>query len=421
MPKLRLTKDNISKIPRPTFGEVFYWDTKLKGFGLRVRPNSMTFIVQSRVNNAGSKLIRVKIGAFGVFTADAAEARAKAILGELAIGSDPNEKQREEELLSLTLRQLFDVYMADKKLRPKTRTVYKSAMDRCFKDWLDKKIVDITKDMVQKRHKAISNAHGPRGKGEAQADQAMRVLRCLLNYATVIYEDSKGNPILPHNPVMRLNQTSSWNKKRVRQDVIAPEDLKKWYDAVQNLENETIRDFLVVCLFTGFRRSEALKLTWKHINFEQKCIRIPEENTKTNREHGIPLSDFLFDLLKHRHKTMVRHIGNDFVFPDRDGKSHLVEPKKSIGIVCGASGVKFSCHTLRRTFETTAEGLDISHYALKALLNHSNDKDITGDYIVIRIQRLREPMQKISAYLSDLIKSNLSGEGNFFIDDAHRH
>ncbi len=264
MPSLRLTKDNINKIPRPTFGEVFYWDTKYKGFGLRVRPNVMTFLVQSRPDRKrGTKSIRVKIGNCGVLTPEQAETQARIILGEIARGIDPNEQQREAQLFSLTLQQLFDEYMNVKTLRPKTRVVYESAVRRCFPDWLGKRIVDISKDMVQKRFKEISNAHGPRGKGESQANQAFRVLRSLLNYAAIAFEDSSGNSLLPDNPVRRLTQTRSWNKKRRRQDVIAASDLQKWYRAVLKLESDAIRDFLIFCLFTGLRRGEASMLKWK--------------------------------------------------------------------------------------------------------------------------------------------------------------
>lgn len=263
--------------------------------------------------------------------------------------------------------------------------------------------MDISKDMVQKRFKEISNAHGPRGKGESQANQAFRVLRSLLNYAAIAFEDSSGNSLLPDNPVRRLTQTRSWNKKRRRQDVIAASDLQKWYREVLKLQSDTIRDFLILCLFTGLRRTEAAKLKWKDINFEQRSLRIPEENAKSDREHGLPLSDFVLNLLKERHRTMVRRLGNDYVFPARDGDGYLSEPKWSISKVIGASGVKFSCHTLRRTFETTAEQLDISHYALKALLNHSVQNDVTGGYIVIKIERLREPMQKVTTFFCEKI------------------
>lgn len=43
--------------------------------------------------------------------------------------------------------------------------------------------------------------------------------------------------------------------------------------------------------------------------------------------------------------------------------------------------------------------MGISAYALKRLLNHKSKGDITMDYIVIDVERIRKPMQMISDYL----------------------
>ncbi len=400
MPNLRLTRDNISNILPPEKGEIVYWDTKYKGFGLRVRPKSMMYVVQTRVTTcSGTKLVKATIGRHGILTPDKAEAQAKILLGRIACGENPTAKERDERDRAVTLGELYEKYKRLKQLREKTISVYDSAMRRCFSDWLDKPFINITKDMVHKRHVAISNAYGPRGKGEAQANQAMRLLRSLLNFAAATYEDAEGRPLIVENPVRRLSQTRAWNKIPRRQDIIFPEQLKSWYAAVDALENDTIRDYLLFCLFTGLRRSEALKLKWKDVRFDARMFFIPAANVKTGRDHGLPLSDFLYHLLWQR--STVRRIDNEYVFPAREGRGYLQEPKRQIANVIRASGVKFSMHTLRRTFITIAERLDIAYYALKRLLNHSTANDVTAGYIVIDIERLREPIQKVTNFLKE--------------------
>lgn len=47
-------------------------------------------------------------------------------------------------------------------------------------------------------------------------------------------------------------------------------------------------------------------------------------------------------------------------------------------------------HDLRRTFITIAESLDISAYALKRLLNHKMNNDVTAGHIIIDAERLRD-------------------------------
>ncbi len=67
--------------------------------------------------------------------------------------------------------------------------------------------------------------------------------------------------------------------------------------------------------------------------------------------------------------------------------------------VAALSGVPFTIHDLRRTFATTAEGLDLPAYSLKRLLNHKMSNDVTAGYIMLDVERLRKPMQLITDFL----------------------
>jgi len=78
---------------------------------------------------------------------------------------------------------------------------------------------------------------------------------------------------------------------------------------------------------------------------------------------------------------------------------HIVEPRKAMLKIAELSGVPFTIHDLRRTFITTAESLDISAYALKRLLNHKMNNDVTSGYIITDVERLRQPMQIITDFL----------------------
>ncbi len=329
--------------------------------------------------------------------AEQAELIARQMLLKMTLGEHPTEQKTDDRAFTITLAELWEEYKAVKPLRKSTRTVYESAIKCCFSDWLNKRIVDITKDMVLKRHMELSNRNGRRGRGAAHANQAMRVFRSLYNYALIIFENDNGDRVIPDNPVRRLSQLRLWNKDHRRQDVIPLESMASWYQAVSRIPNETMRDYILLCLFSGLRRTEAANLRWKHVNFVAKTMTIPSENTKPGREHRLPLSTFLYQLLERRSK--LRHLHNDFVFPSNATDSCITEPRKAINFVIELTGVPFSMHTLRRTFETTAERLDVSQYALKRLINHSTAKDVTSGYIIIDVERLREPMQRVADYL----------------------
>lgn len=73
--------------------------------------------------------------------------------------------------------------------------------------------------------------------------------------------------------------------------------------------------------------------------------------------------------------------------------------RNSIAKVSELSGIEYSAHDLRRAFITIAENQDIPYYAIKRLANHKDKSDVTVGCIVADVERLREPMEKISKFI----------------------
>ncbi len=210
----KLTKTFIDSTPLTEKGQVFYRDTELKGFGLRVGLTSKVYIAESKVNG---KAVRVTIGKHGVFTAEQARASAREILLMMSKGVDPNEAAKEKKVRGVTLEQAFTDFLdARKALKPRTIYDYKRIVGTYLADWNKKPIAEITKDMVAKRHTQLGI------KSEAQANLSMRFLRALFNFASGQYEDSKGQTLIADNPVKRLSQTRAWYRVERRKSVIKP-------------------------------------------------------------------------------------------------------------------------------------------------------------------------------------------------------
>jgi len=266
----------------------------------------------------------------------------------------------------------------------------------------NKAMLDIGKDMVAKRHSKIGTE-----RGEAYANLSMRFLRALFNFAIAQYEDGSGHSILRENPVMRLTQTRAWYRVDRRQTVIKPHQLSPWYEAVMSLKQDPISsqsammaDYLSFLLFTGLRRQEAATLKWSDIDLKDCSFTLTD--TKNREPLTLPLTDFVFNLLQSR-KTAT---DSEYVFAG-DGKAgYLIEPRRQVQKVIKLLEVSFTLHDLRRTFITIAESIDISAYALKRLVNHKMTNDVTAGYIVSDVERLRKPMELISAQLLQYLKIN---------------
>jgi len=67
-----------------------------------------------------------------------------------------------------------------------------------------------------------------------------------------------------------------------------------------SLKSAMVRDYLLLLIFTGLRRTEAITLKWSDIDFGEQTLTVPAEISKNHREHKLPLSDFILTLLAQR-------------------------------------------------------------------------------------------------------------------------
>lgn len=475
MPVIHIKKTTVEKLDLPVSGRVDYFDDALKGFGVRVSPTCKTYFTMRRVNG---KLVRTKIDTADKITAEKARKQAEGLLADMGRGIDLNEEKRqarrqteEEKRQGVTLQAALDEYVNKGKLKPRTVKTYQDLFRLYLGDWLTRPATEITRDMVKDRHRDIASGKRQRQaltkeidskKGrkdkpklkavvpsdpkrkEAAADNCMRTLRAVLNYA---FEDEESGTLYA-NPVNILSsrKKKAWFKVDRRRTLIKNSDLPAWHKAVSGLDNPIMRDYLLFLLFSGLRRQEAATLTWKQVDFQEGCFTVVD--TKNKQPHTLPLSVYLYKLLTTRKeglktelaeaKAALADTGNmtlkqqqaahnrvalaesrlasPYVFPGEGKTGYIVEPKRAIDTVTAATGITFSCHDLRRTFATIAESLDLSGYTVKALLNHKQaDNDVTGGYIILNVDRLREPMQKITDALLARIQTQhgMVVHGNF--------
>jgi integrase len=429
--KLNFTEYAIGKLkaPHPSGKQVLFWDTKLPAFGVACSGVSeiKTYFVRGRVRG---RSIRPTIGRVGLMTLEEARRQAKEMMVEFAGGVDRREKTRTGD--QVTLRGALENYLNLKRLKPRSQEEMRAIVERHLSGWLDLPLWSITRDMVDKRHKAIAEeveqhhrakaaeeakrhlkraerteTHWPeaaarhRAKyeaakarkpyaGRASANGAMRALRAIWNFMADRVDDP------PRNPVRLKGQ---WYKVQERTRLVKPHDLSAFYKAVMALPNPVVRDYVLVLLFSGLRRREAASLRWKEdIDLPGRIIYIAADDTKPGRKLDLPMSDFVYDLLVAR-----RSLGDaKYVFPATSESGHIAEPKSNFEQIADATDIRVSPHDLRRTFITIAESCDLSPFALKALVNHSLGRSVTEGYIQMSAERLREPVQRVADKIEEL-------------------
>lgn len=435
MKRFRFTKSGIEALPLPArSNQILYGDPNQPGLAVRVTAGGARAFVVDKNTKRGR--IRITLGPAGTDAMTVLHAREKAqiALGLIAEGFGADQIKdrlaRVEDRIpdgAVTLDQALERYLAERKHKLAERTVsdYRKLVHTHLADWRHRPLEAIDGAAVTAKFVSIKSA--------SRANYAFRVVRALFNYARSIKDDD-GAPIVGINPVEVLSQRRIWHTDKQRREVIELAGLPAWWKAANalaapaktlrtgeghfakgttaaNSNADVVRDFLQFLLLTGLRRNEAATLRWENVDFSSKMFTVPI--TKNREPHTLPLSDFLYSMLKRRHAAMLKEREADpkraeYVFSGETGP--LAEPKKQIAKVVAASGVQFSSHTLRRTFASIAESLDIPYLALKRLLNHKA-QDVTGKhYTVIGVERLRKPMQHITDFILRAAKARKTAQ-----------
>jgi integrase len=420
--RLRFNKTSLENLPLPAQAtRATYYDTEVLGLQLRVTDRGVKSFCVFRRSKRG-RPERITIGRFPTLSVEQARAKAKRYLADLGEGVSVSARLRNETLVGKTLGEVHQEYLNSRgvsiitvkrkdgkfverpelstnaKLKALTARDYVKLMAKQFADWRAKPIVTITRDMVEARHRELTALSA------AEANRAMRYLRALFAFASD-YRDSTGEPIIPDNPVRRLSAKRLWNRVERRTRYIEPEHLSDWWEAVRSLKNkpqypsrEVLRDYLLLLLFTGLRRNEALCLRWENINLDRGTLCAVD--TKNRSDRVLPMGRHLWGLMRERRYAS----DSDWVFANPVTGKRITDPRRQIVNVVAKSGVPFSPHDLRRTFASIVSRLGdrLSYYTTKRLLNHRTS-DVTQGYVQFDLEQLRCAMQGVEDFVLEQV------------------
>ena len=324
----KLTKLRVEGFPLPEKIQAFYWDNEDRGFGVAISPGgTRTYVVQSRVN---AKTVRIKIGTHGRWTIQQAREAAKKLLFQMDAGTDPRAEEKRIKAQVKTLQQLADEYCENKKtknghpLSERTKADIQRHVKKSFCKWANEPVRSIDAEACRKRFNEMS-ATGP-----VQANQSMRVLRALLNYARKRSKTSDGvATLLVENPVAVITDESMWNAEVERDERIPHDKLGAVWVSLQSLRaastptsvDRTLVDYVLFLMLCGARRKEATTLKWDQVKLDEAAPSWHLPDPKNRRPLTRPLSSMAREILAERFEH--RDEENPYVFPKRYGDGHI--------------------------------------------------------------------------------------------------
>lgn len=389
---MKLTKKIVEGESLPEKGQCFLWDSETRGFGIRLTPTGRTYIAQGRVNGVTR---RVSLGRHGIITIQEARKKAQDELSRMGNGIDPVIEKKRADAYSMTLREITNNYLRDRRdLKQSSRADILKHLNKSFSQWADRPAIEITRDKVIAHFRELTE------RGPAQANQAFRNLRAILNYARAAYRpDDK--PLLIDNPVSVLSDTKLWNKVRPRSGRIPTDKIGLAWNTLRALRESpgettirhTLTDAVSFLLLTGARWGEMAALTWDRVNLDEGWWFIPDP--KNRKPVTFPMSKVTMEILTARLKT------NQYIFPARSGEGHIHDARGIFEKISEAVGVQVTAHDLRRTFRAIAGECQIELWKAKLLMNHRLNQDVTiGHYTETEDLRYLEPeINKISDWI----------------------
>jgi integrase len=399
---VKLTKRSIDAI-EPDGADRVFWDEKLRGFGLRVKPGGLkSFLIQFRNRQGRSR--RLTVGNYGRLTPDRARREARRLLGEVDRGLDPVE-QRLEERNAIIVADLCREYLAKagagliigRKGLPKkasTLEIDRGRISRHIIPVLGKKpLRDLTSADVKRFLEAVVSGKTaavvktkPRGLarvtgGATAAVRAVGLLGGMLTYAKEV-------GYIEHNPAHGIRKPAD-KRRRFR---LAAEGYRALGEALEAAERrgehwQAVTAIPLIAL-TGCRRAEILRLRWSEIEFENSCLRLGDTKTGASIRPLPQAARAILGGIQPR---------GEYVFPGvtQADKSYASAFPKAWRRIVGAS---YTPHGLRHAYASAAHELGLAELTIKALLGHAR-LGITSGYITTVDTLLLGAAEKVANYI----------------------
>lgn len=392
---------------------------------------SSSYVVKSRIKGGG--VVSVTIGKTSVWSLSQARKEAQKILLELSQGINRNKehkKKKAEEALkqarSITLRQALAKYVELNPIKDSTKREYRLVIEREFRDWLDKPITSITKDLVVKRYLSIiSNIKAgntaSKGKtntkdeyiGIGEANHAKRILSAVLGY----FVGDVGDPedptaVLTSNPVKFLHKKKLVKPLKSRTRKLTGSERRKIVEECSHVRHPEYKkdgaglsvneaDFTVLLLLLACRRGELVKLKWEDIQFAEDKYDVGTvtfTDTKNGEDHTLAITPVVNNILKARKAENKGK--SDWVFPSKQHNKldKHISCGKLVENVAKKLEIKgLTAHVLRRTTANVANDLGFDMTTIKKLLNHSAAGVTEIHYVQSHKKRLLELQLAIEA------------------------
>jgi len=235
--------------------------------------------------------------------------------------------------------------------------------------WDHRKVSAITRGDVQKLHAALGKE-----KGHHTANRTLELLRAVFN------KGSQWGLCGTDNPATGVTKF----KLKTRDRFIQGDELPRFFRALADEPNDTLRDYVLLSLLTDARKANVLSMRWDEINFERGTWNIPE--TKNGDALTLPLIPEALEILNHRwarkkadddksrtksntDRPTSSNKSDDYVLPGEGARGHLASPQKGWQRILQRAQLHYLIDTISAALQWSPEEIGLAFHKLTTQMN----------------------------------------------------
>jgi integrase len=362
--RLNFTRRALAALPSSRDGDrVIVFDTNTPGLGFVVFPSGVRSFFHRRFANGTAA--RTTIGRFEDFSIERARGKAAELNAKLSDWKSDGRKGpsplANADRAQATFSDLLEAYirghvMLHANNPERAERGLRWMAKKYFSAWTTRRIDSIRIEDVL----AVRNETGREHR--YQANRLVETVKAIFGWSAG-RKDGKVNFWPVENPARDIELYDEEKRKRFLQ----PHELAKFNDELEKEEHRDLRDFLILALSTGARKSNVLGMRWSDLSFERANWHIPF--SKSGQGYDVPLTPAATRVLKRRRGETPDDAA--FVFPSYGKWGHLVDLKKQWGKFRKRAGVPdIRIHDLRRTKGSYMAISGVSLQQIGAVLGH---------------------------------------------------
>jgi integrase len=350
---MRLTKDSAATLQMPPGkADHIAWDDDMPGFGIRLRGESRTWVIQYRI---GRHTRRESLGDIRKVKLDDARKIARQRFASVEMGVDPA-AERAKARAALSLGNVADRYLAAKRHLMTART-YRAASRYFETHWKPLRARPI--DAVRRADIAARLQELIEGRGRMAAARAR-------SHLSAVYSWAMAEGIAENNPVIGTNNPSAGVPARDR--VLSDQELAAvWASCLDDNFGRIVK----LLILLGCRREEIGAMKWNEVDFDAGVLMIPAARVKNRKPLTLPLPPAALDILR----AQPRRDGRDYVFGERGegftGWSYATMSLHARIAAAGSALAGWHIHDLRRTMRSGLGRLGVPPHVAELAIGHA--------------------------------------------------